>query len=352
MKLINDIKSPYRLISSVNRHGYKPRGMVFTLKTVLKDPDLHQFVAFRAIDENDPKRIITLDGQRDLVTVPVMCHGTPRVVHVESQQPPKAIANAMTRILSETRHVETAEDAHKKNQIQHPLVNQNQNKAPRKPIFNDKRMTHIKSPLPDTHANTKSNTIQKLSNYSPEKAASVRPQAHVKVVVKNVMPLKPNTIYSRSPEIKRAPYFTSNFGRNTISEIRPLTYYNPYTAVKSTVFRRPVVAKQQTRPVVARQPVMKTLISRAGIRNGVQYVEGLVNGKNVTVQYFPRSHSKLNIDSRRQTPNKKDVVTSDRTYKDIHLNNYFKALLAYHRKHRNDIAKRFFIQQAYGAYNG
>ena len=109
MKLINDIKSPYRLISSVNRHGYKPRGLVFTLKTVLKDPDLHQFVAFRAIDENDPKRVITLDGQRDLVAVPVLCHGSPRVVHVESQQPPKAIATAMARILSETRRADKPE---------------------------------------------------------------------------------------------------------------------------------------------------------------------------------------------------------------------------------------------------
>ena len=116
MKLINDIKSPYRLISSVNRHGYKPRGLVFTLKTVLKDPDLHQFVAFRAIDENDPKRVITLDGQRDLVAVPVLCHGSPRVVHVESQQPPKAIATAMARILSETRHADKT-DQQKKHSI-------------------------------------------------------------------------------------------------------------------------------------------------------------------------------------------------------------------------------------------
>ena len=76
-------------MSSINNHGYTPRGRIFTLKQVFKDPRSHRYVSFRAYDKMDTNRVVLLDGARELVAVPISCKFKSRKVNVTSQQPPK-----------------------------------------------------------------------------------------------------------------------------------------------------------------------------------------------------------------------------------------------------------------------
>ena len=82
MQIINDIGHRYRLISSINKHGYTPRGQLFTLKTVFKDPSMHKLVIFKAIDELEPGRQLLLQGQDKFVAFPTSCDSVPKTVHV------------------------------------------------------------------------------------------------------------------------------------------------------------------------------------------------------------------------------------------------------------------------------
>ena len=87
LQFLNNIDSHYRIISSINDHGYAPKGRLFTLKTVFKDPKAHRSITFHAYDESDPRRPVLLDGARELVAVPLTCNLKPRLVRVTSMQP-------------------------------------------------------------------------------------------------------------------------------------------------------------------------------------------------------------------------------------------------------------------------
>ncbi|XP_047142657.1 protein PF3D7_1417600 isoform X2 [Hydra vulgaris] len=85
----NELGNRYKLVSSINNHGYTPRGKIFTLKQVFKDPRAHRYVSFHATDESDANRIVLLNGARELVAVPVSCRYKPRIIHVTSHQSAK-----------------------------------------------------------------------------------------------------------------------------------------------------------------------------------------------------------------------------------------------------------------------
>jgi len=89
LQFVNTLGERYKLVSSINNHGYTPRGKIFTLKQVFKDPSAHRYVSFRAADEADPTRTVLLNGAQELVAVPVSCKFKPRIIRVGSQQPPK-----------------------------------------------------------------------------------------------------------------------------------------------------------------------------------------------------------------------------------------------------------------------
>ena len=71
LKLSNELGYRYRLISSINSHGYTPRGKFFTLKTVFKDPSAHKFVSFHCIDDTDSTNQILLNGKKEIVKVSI-----------------------------------------------------------------------------------------------------------------------------------------------------------------------------------------------------------------------------------------------------------------------------------------
>lgn len=73
LQIVNDINRRYRLISSINKHGYTPRGKLFTLKTVFKDPSAHRVVLFQAINELDPADELLINGKKKLVAIPSSC---------------------------------------------------------------------------------------------------------------------------------------------------------------------------------------------------------------------------------------------------------------------------------------
>ena len=123
LQLINDLGNRYRLVSSINNHGYTPRGKLFTLKTVFKDPTSHKFVSFRAVDEAEPSRQVTLDGSKELIAVPVSCSTKPKIVHVLSNQ--KSKLSSLGRLSKKNKIYNRAEvkeeHIYKKNEITRPI---------------------------------------------------------------------------------------------------------------------------------------------------------------------------------------------------------------------------------------
>lgn len=89
LQIVNDVGRRYRLISSINKHGYTPRGKLFTLKTVFKDPNVHKLVLFKAVDEENPASELDIDGKSKFVAFPTSCQSEARLVHVvrPHQQP-------------------------------------------------------------------------------------------------------------------------------------------------------------------------------------------------------------------------------------------------------------------------
>jgi len=120
LQLFNDLDSRYRLISSINSHGYTPRGKIFTLKTVFKDPSAHKQVKFHALDENDKHRPVKINGKDEFVATPDMCSHKPLLVHVGS--PVRANKNliGIKKDIIFTGEETKEEEVYKKNHIEHP----------------------------------------------------------------------------------------------------------------------------------------------------------------------------------------------------------------------------------------
>lgn len=80
----NQLGDRYRLVSTLNPHGYRPKGKKFSLKTIFKEPKKRKVMSFKAYDEEDTHRLVLLNGHKELNIYPVSCANDPVQVVVDS----------------------------------------------------------------------------------------------------------------------------------------------------------------------------------------------------------------------------------------------------------------------------
>ena len=80
----NALGDRYRLVSTLNPHGYRPKSKSFSLKTIFKEPKKRKVMSFKAYDEEDPHRVVLLNGHKELNIYPVSCANDPTKVTVDS----------------------------------------------------------------------------------------------------------------------------------------------------------------------------------------------------------------------------------------------------------------------------
>eukprot|EP00112_Aurelia_sp_Birch-Aquarium-sp1_P001420 Seg1152.2 transcript_id=Seg1152.2/GoldUCD/mRNA.D3Y31 product="72 kDa type IV collagenase" protein_id=Seg1152.2/GoldUCD/D3Y31 len=81
---VNQLGDRYRLVSTINPHGYRPKGNRFSLKTIFKEPKKRKVMSFKAYDEEDTHRPVLLNGHRELNVYPTSCANDPVQVIVDS----------------------------------------------------------------------------------------------------------------------------------------------------------------------------------------------------------------------------------------------------------------------------
>ena len=107
MDFYNNLGSKYRLISSINKHGYRPVGKRFTLKTVFKDRNANQEIKFNAVSDENLNEKLQLNGKDEVSTRPGPCTKRAEIIHVTSNK----------KILGEIHKRGDDEKLYKKNNI-------------------------------------------------------------------------------------------------------------------------------------------------------------------------------------------------------------------------------------------
>ena len=88
---VNELGDTYRIASSLNPHGYRPRGDKFSLKTIFKEPKEKRKLTFKAYDEEHGDRDVFLNGHKELTVFPTACSNKPLSIIVDSLHSSKAI---------------------------------------------------------------------------------------------------------------------------------------------------------------------------------------------------------------------------------------------------------------------
>ena len=88
MDFYNNLGSKYRLISSINKHGYRPVGKRFTLKTVFKDRNANQEIKFNAVSDANLNEKLQLNGKDEVSTRPGPCTKRAEIIHITSNKKP------------------------------------------------------------------------------------------------------------------------------------------------------------------------------------------------------------------------------------------------------------------------
>eukprot|EP00794_Sanderia_malayensis_P013893 gene13893-15341_t len=94
---VNQLGNRYRIVSTLNPHGYRPKGARFSLKTIFKVPKKRKIMSFRAYDEFEPHRTVLLNGHKELNIQPVACSLKPVEVLVDSPTKSKAVTTGSRR---------------------------------------------------------------------------------------------------------------------------------------------------------------------------------------------------------------------------------------------------------------
>lgn len=89
--LVNNLSDRYRLVSTLNPHGYRPKSKTFSLKTIFKEPKKRKVMSFKAYDEEDAHRLVLLNGHKELNIYPVSCANDPVKVTVDSPMKKSAL---------------------------------------------------------------------------------------------------------------------------------------------------------------------------------------------------------------------------------------------------------------------
>ena len=84
MVFINELDDRYRLVSTINPHGYRPKGKKFSLKTIFKEPKTRKVMSFKGYDEEDSHRPVLLNGHKEYNVYPISCAEEPKKVVVDS----------------------------------------------------------------------------------------------------------------------------------------------------------------------------------------------------------------------------------------------------------------------------
>ena len=101
----NGLGDRYRLVSTLNPHGYRPKSKRFSLKTIFKEPKKRKVMSFKAYDEEDSHRIVLLNGHQELNVYPVSCANDPIEVTVDSKMKKATLVTGSKKneVLGQTR---------------------------------------------------------------------------------------------------------------------------------------------------------------------------------------------------------------------------------------------------------
>ena len=77
-------------MSTINPHGYRPKGARFSLKTIFKDPKKQKVMSFKGYDEADAHRPVLLNGHKELNIMPAPCSNPAQDIIVDSNVNSKA----------------------------------------------------------------------------------------------------------------------------------------------------------------------------------------------------------------------------------------------------------------------
>lgn len=97
LNFINKAGIPFRLLSDIKQDRYMVVGKTFKLKTIIKRPDLHQHITYRAEDPTG-KNSILLFGDSSLTLLPQ--HSCDEFVPVEVTSKPGDLKSSLRHKMS------------------------------------------------------------------------------------------------------------------------------------------------------------------------------------------------------------------------------------------------------------